>query len=286
MKTQFLQVETADAWHLDGVRYFPQDSNRPIQSVDAWLLVHGTGGNFYSLGVLADFANELVKHGQTVVRINTRGHDFIAGYAPARGFGGAAFESLADCVLDVKAWIDELVRLGHQRIALVGHSLGGVKCLYSQSQAPHPNVVAVIGISPPRFCHANWQASDKAQPFRDHFHQATEFVASARGHELMFVQQPLPMWLTADGFLAKYGPHDEFDLARLLPAVSVPVLIILGTESVARSPAFESTPRLIGDLQATCPQVSLRLVPGADVGYAGQTHVPPQLALEWIAVSE
>ena len=89
-------------------------------------------------------------------------------------------DSVTDCVHALRAWIDELVRRGFQQMGLVGHSMGGVKVVYLQAHDPHRNVVSVVGISPRRFCHAEWQASDKAQRFRDHFRQATWPPAEAR----------------------------------------------------------------------------------------------------------
>ena len=97
----------------------------------------------------------------------------------------------------------------------------------------------------------------------------------------MLVQQPLPLWLTAAGFLAKYGPHDDYDFVPLLPRLTCPTLLIVGTASVASSPAFESVPAAVQELQPSTPHLNLQLVPGANTGYSGHLDVPAQLALEW-----
>ncbi len=99
----------------------------------------------------------------------------------------------------------------------------------------------------------------------------------------MLVQQPLPLWLTAAGFLAKYGPHDHFDFLPLLPRLNRPTLLIVGTESVALSPAFESVPAAVQKLQPSSLQLDLQLVPGANTGYSGHLDVPARLALEWFS---
>ena len=99
----------------------------------------------------------------------------------------------------------------------------------------------------------------------------------------MLVQQPLPLWLTAAGFLAKYGPHDDYDFIPLLPRLSRPTLLIVGTESVASSPAFESVPAAIRQLQTSHPHLHLQLVPGANTGYSEHLDVPARLAVEWFA---
>lgn len=277
MQVELIRTKTVDGVLLDGSL---QQADAAISSVNrtVWLLVHGTGGNFYSSGVLQIFAEQLVGGGQSAARINTRGHDVITAVG-----GGAAFESIADCVHDLRAWVDWLVRRGFSQIVLVGHSLGGVKAIYSQAHDPHPNVVALVGVSPPRFCHAEWQTSPQAGAFRDHFRQATELAECGRGDELMLAQQPLPLWLTAAGFLAKYGPHDNYDFIPLLPRLTCPTLVIVGTGSVESSPAFEATPAAIGQQLKTQKHLCLQLVPGANTCYSGQLDAPVRLAREWFA---
>ena len=282
---ELIRTKTADGVLLDGSLFRSSATSESSGGPVVWLLVHGTGSNFYSSGVLHSFAEQLVHRGCSVARINTRGHDIISALPGGRTplSGGAAFESIADCVHDLRAWVDELIRRDFQRIVLVGHSMGGVKAIYSQAHDPHPNVMAVVGISPPRFCHAEWQSSPQATAFRDHFRRATDFVASGRGGELMLVQQPLPLWLTADGFLAKYGPQDDYDFVPLLPRLTCPTLLIVGTASVESSPAFESVPNAVRQLQASHRHLHLRLVPGANTGYSGHLDAPGHLASEWFA---
>lgn len=284
MNVELIRVKTADGVQLDGSLQKP--SRMGFSSpFTAWLLVHGTGGNFYSSGVLQVFAEQLLQSGYAVARINTRGHDIVSTLPGARVplSGGAAFESIADCVHDLRAWVDELVRRDFQRVVLVGHSMGGVKAIYAQAHARHPNVVAVVGVSPPRFCHAEWQSSPQAAAFREHFQHATHLVESGRGTEWMLVQQPLPLWLTAEGFLAKYGPHDDYDYVPLLKHLTCPTLLIVGTKSVESSPAWASVPDAVRQLQTSQPQLHLQLVPGANTGFTSHLDAPGQLAIAWFA---
>lgn len=284
MSLDLIRTKAADGVLLDGSL---QRSDVVSTSSDrtVWLLVHGTGSNFYSAGVLRVFAEQLAGGGHSVVRINTRGHDIISTLSGGRSplSGGAAFESIADSVHDLRAWVDELIRRDFSRVVLVGHSMGGVKAIFSQAHDRHPNVVAVVGVSPPRFCHAEWQSSPQAAPFREHFRRATELVESHRGDELMLVQQPLPLWLTAAGFLAKYGPHDDYDFVPLLPRLTCPTLLIVGTESVTSSPAFGSVPDAVRQIQPSQPRLHLQLVPGANTGYSKHLDAPGCLAQEWFA---
>ncbi|HTI52143.1 MAG TPA: hypothetical protein VL475_14370, partial [Planctomycetaceae bacterium] len=109
---ELVRVTTSDGLSLDGALVSPECSG--TLPVDAFLLVHGTGSNFYAPGVLETFAQHAVKAGAAVLRVNTRGHDGISSI-PGRGRsvkGGAAFEKIGDCVHDLHAWIDLLAARG------------------------------------------------------------------------------------------------------------------------------------------------------------------------------
>jgi len=79
--------------------------------------------------------------------------------------GGATYEVIADCRVDLNAWIEFLMERGYARIALAGHSMGGVKSAYTLAHDSYPAVRSLFVISSPRFCHANFMAHPKAEQF-------------------------------------------------------------------------------------------------------------------------
>ena len=119
LSMELIRVRTVDRVLLDGSLQRAVAAESSSQNT-AWLLVHGTGSNFYSAGVLQTFAEQLVIAGHSVARINTRGHDIISALSGGRSplSGGAAFESIADCVHDLRAWVDELIRRDFSRVVL------------------------------------------------------------------------------------------------------------------------------------------------------------------------
>lgn len=289
------RTTAADGVRLDGAlhrgrRAADGSSSAAAWNLDAALLVHGTGGNFYSPGLLETFADDCTAAGLDVLRVNTRGHDGMATSSVDRSTGsgqgpvaaGAAFESLADCRFDLRAWLDRLVEAGRCRVLLVGHSVGAVKSLWYAAQETHPAVVRILAITPPRFAHRVWQTDPRAGAFRESYAEAERLVAAGRPDELLTVSQPLPLVLAAAGFLAKYGPHDDFDHILCLPRIRVPVRIVLGSQSVADSPAFASLPEALDEIAARHAQVTWRLVPGANTGYAGQPHAPFEELRAWL----
>ncbi len=217
--------------------------------------------------------------------MNTRGHDAICSNPGPFGAqrGGAAYESIGDCRSDLHAGINELLRRGYRRIALVGHSMGGVKAIYTMAEASHPAVGHVITFSAPRFQHAAYFSHPQGGKFRDDYQIARSFVDDGQPDRLMSITLPLPMLITARNFLEKYGPEDTYDIARRLPAVRCPVLLLIGTESITRSPAFSNQPEVLAALAAEHSHIEFQTVKDANTNYTGHGEVPFARVCEWLS---
>ncbi len=281
---ELCRVTTEDGMQLDGV--FQQSEPGEARRKTALLLIHGTGGNFYGTGILSRIADEAVQHGYPVLRINTRGHDLAAllpgPHGPVRG--GAAFEHVAEAPFDIAAWADWLSLRGCQRVVLVGHSLGGVKALRSQALAPHPAVIGVIGLNPPRFSHRQFQADPRCTPFRRDYAEAERLVAEGQTERLLHVTQPLPMVITAAGYLEKYGPGDPLDYVPLLPRIGCPQLILLGGHCVETNPAFDGLSETLTAVRNS--SLTCELVAGADVNYRNDPSEPWRRMAPWLSRME
>lgn len=290
-----LRVRTDDDVLLDGFLRQPDahtaSSAHPAgDAVDLCLLVHGTTANFYAGGVLERFSETAFQHGVATLRINTRGHDVVtvSRGGGQRGFAGAAFECVAEGSLDLDAWLAAGAQLGFRRIVLVGHSMGAVKSLLYGCRATVPTeLVGVLAVSPPRFCHAHWQSHPRAEAFRSDYVRASQCVAEGQYEQLLRVSQPLPLLITAAGFLEKYGPEDRYDYVPHLAAVQRPTHILVGAESVAGSPAFAGLPEQLAQAtrepplaplhQATpspTPRLTFEIVPDADINYTRAPEAP------------
>jgi pimeloyl-ACP methyl ester carboxylesterase len=275
---ELCRATTTDGLQLAGVLTVPAEAGST-----ALLLIHGAGSNFYSGGVLATIAEQAAAVGFPVLRINTRGHDLAASIPGPKGpvQGGAAFERVLDCRLDVTAWCDFLQQRGHARIVLIGHSLGGVKAFWSQQLAPHPAVSHVVGVSPPRFRHQKFQTDERCEPFRRDFAAASQCIAAGRPDTLMSVTQPLPLLITAAGFVEKYGPDDGLDYVPILPQLSRPKLILLGGQSVETNAAFADLPTELSRIAAGESQFAFELIAGADINYRNDPEEPWRRIRHW-----
>ena len=278
---ELARVETADGVWLDGLW---EPASRPGLPFDACLLVHGTGANFYSPGVLEVFARHARTAGVSTLRINTRGHDGICTLRTRSGSrpGGAAFETVAEANLDLDAWLDWLVARAASRVVVAGHSMGGVKCLLWQAQRPHPSVRRLVAISPPRFHHATWQQHPAGAAFRADFARAAALVAAGEGESVFSSRQPLPLLTTAAGYVEKYGPADRYDFLPRLTQIACPSLVLVGELSERDSPAFDGTvTRLQHDAQLA-GRVMARRIAEADIGYRNDPAAPWHAFVDWV----
>lgn len=271
MNVELCRLTTSDGQQLDGA--FCQTAvERNSVPVDAFLLVHGTGGNFYSGSVFDTWTRLSLAAGIPVLRINTRGHDGLAGG-----------ERVADCVHDLAAWLDWLAMRGCRRVAVVGHSMGAVKTLFAAAHQPHDSIVACIALSPPRFCHAILIADPRYTSFREAWQRSVELVAAGRGDEWLSVTQPLPLVMTAAGFVEKYGPDDRYDFVPWLARLSSPTLFVFGEQTVTTSPPFADLPEAIERELTRMPAGSgLHVVPGGDMAYRPSPEEPFRLAWKWL----
>jgi pimeloyl-ACP methyl ester carboxylesterase len=275
MLVDLVQTMTRDGLRLDGALQPPAATSDDL-GISAFCLVHGTGGNFYSSTLFDACAERLTRLGCAVLRVNTRGHDGISTAALARGGRrqGAAYEVVDDCRHDLAAWIDWLSERVGPRIGLVGHSLGAVKCFYALAQEPRPAVRRLIALSPPRLSYSWYAASPQGAEFLETYALAERRVGEGRPGELLEVKLPLPIAITAAGYVEKYGPDERYNYLRFASGAACPTLVTLGSVEVDGNMAFQGTPDELTRLGQRYPHLQVEVLAGADHFYTG---VRPQL---------
>lgn len=295
MLVELVQVTTADGVRLDGMFQpaepaptndaLPPGAGALPLGIDAIVMVHGTGANFYASTMMDLLAERLRQRGVATLRINTRGHDGIS-TAVTRTGGlrqGAAYEVVDDCRHDLAAWLELAQQRGFQRVALLGHSLGAVKSIYTLAQLAGESattagsnsnkspVTRLIALSPPRLSYSYFAASPRGADFLAMCQQAESLVTAGREESLIEINFPLPYAVTARGYLDKYGPSERYNVLRHLPAIRCPTLVTFGSIEVQSNVAFRGLPEAIEALQlpAGGARPSVALVAGADHFYSG-----------------
>jgi pimeloyl-ACP methyl ester carboxylesterase len=280
MHVDLVQATTRDGVRLDGMLQTPASATNSWP-VDAICCVHGTGGNFYGSTLFDAVAARALQAGCAVLRVNTRGHDGISNAATARGGRrlGAAYELVDDCRHDLAAWVAFLQEHVGPRIALVGHSLGAVKCLYALAHEPALPVARVIALSPPRLSYAWFCESPEGAKFVETYLEADAHVQAGRPGALLDVPLPLPFVITAAGFVEKYGPDERYNYLRFLKSVPCPTLITLGELEVSGNMAFRGAAEAIGQI---APTVGVTTIPGADHFYSQARTALVECLDEWL----
>jgi alpha/beta superfamily hydrolase len=265
-----IQVPTRDGVRLDGAFRAPAEAAPAKVGVDAFCLVHGTGGNFYGSTLFDGLAERLLGLGCAVLRVNTRGHDGISSAVTAAGGKrlGAGYEVVDDCRHDLSAWVTWLKQRAGPRVGLVGHSLGAVKCLYAAAREPGLAPRCLIALSPPRLSHAWFCASPEGPQFLETYHRAERLVQDGQPLALLDVTLPFPFVITAGGYVEKYGPEERYNYLPLLTGLPAPTLVTLGGVEVENSMAFRGAAEALAKLAGRAGPLTVATIAGADHFYS------------------
>ncbi|MDA7979411.1 MAG: alpha/beta hydrolase [Pirellulales bacterium] len=288
MKAELVRTETADGVRLDGAFLSPPVKVADKFDFDAALLVHGTGANFYSSSLLRYLAQAFRDAGVATVLANTRGRDLVHTASTSSGprLLGAAHEIVGDCKFDLPAWLNFLRERGYTRPALVGHSLGAVKGVFTLAQIPQ-DVVRLIAISPARLSYAHFMASDKAELFRADFAAAESCVACGAPEELLQIKFPIPYSVTAAGYLDKYGPQETYNVLNYIDRLKLPTLFTFGTKELVGHPAFRGLPEAIETVASEhgMSNINTAVIADADHFYSGTMSELWNRVRRWLAAA-
>jgi hypothetical protein len=125
----------------------------------------------------------------------------------------------------------------------------------------------VVAISPPRLSYSWFCQSPNRAEFLDHIARAERLVEQGNPAGLMEITLPLPMLITAAGYLEKYGPDERYNFLKLLPAIRCPTLFTFGELEVASNMAFQGSP--VAVLASKNSNVRVETIAGADHFYSG-----------------
>ena len=189
MLVDLIIVTSADGLSLDGAFFEPATGVSPKGPVDAMLLIHGSGGNFYRTATKA-MAEDLRNQGYACLAINTKGHDTVWSPQGSGEYYGNALEILDNSRHDLAAGIDYLWEKGYRNIGLLGHSMGAVKVGYYAATEDDDRLVTVIPISPVRLSYSYYMESDDAEEFKSIIERADQMEAEDRAQELIEVRFP------------------------------------------------------------------------------------------------
>lgn len=283
MLVDLVKTSTSDGVRLDGALHCPAHDDRLI-GVDAFVFLHGVGGNFYGGSLFDNITASLVEQGAAVLWVNTRGHDAMNTVAGRRKRQGAAYEVVDECRLDIAAWCDFLVERGYARIGLLGHSLGAIKAVYSQAFEPHAAVCSVVAASPPRLSYSCFNNGERSSDFFATIRQAQQHVSDGKPDTLMEVDFPFPIVITAAGYLDKYGREERYNIVKFAERLTIPTLFIYGERELEfGGVAFAGVPDALKNVSPSANPFDIVTIAGADHSYSGTYDVLAQEVRTWLA---
>lgn len=292
MSLELVQTTTSDGVRLDGAYQKPDYSLRSELGVDVMILHHGVGGNFYGSGPFEDFGPWLVEKGCAAIRVNNRGHDAVsqANVGGTRKRLGAAYEIIDDCRQDWSAWIDFAQEAGYKRIGVWGHSLGAVKSIYHMALDGDTRVQCVVASSPPRFSYSTFVNVDEWEGAKNVGERDAKDCARAQqclneGHpdELIEVEWPRPMMVSAKTYIDKYGPEEKYDVVKHIPAVPVPLFTVIGTKEPHDQFPFFGLPEEMQKLAGELDHFTFEYIDGADHPYTHHRKEVWDVTSKWLA---
>ena len=228
MLVDLVHTKTSDDVTLSGIVLEPEQPRTDL-AVDAIVMVHGSGGNFY-LSPSNPRAVKLRDMGIPAALFNTRGHDVVGGRA-GKTRTGNAYELLSETHLDLQATVGFMAQRGYERIGIWGSSLGAVRVVLAQAKNQNPNVAAVISLAPMRFSHEYYSECEMADEHLRNYEDAKALVDAGRGHEIMFVDFPNPgAYFSADVYLDRHC-SEHYDITKAYTNdIECPLLILTGSE--------------------------------------------------------
>lgn len=284
MLVDLIRTMTADGLRLDGALWPARPQAGVALPVDAALVIHGTGSNFYGSTLLDALAGAFAEWGVPTLVANTRGHDIISTAWTTDGprLAGATHEIVDDCRHDLAAWTKLLAERGLARVALVGHSLGAVKAIYALSEGALPNVRLLVAVSPPSISHARFARGARRETFLADLAAAQAYLARGEGESLIPIRFPLPYVITAAGYVDKYGPAERYEILVRLPRVAVPTLVVYGSQELRHNPAFEGLAETVEALDPKRARIAVEVIAEADHFYTGLRDALAARVARWL----
>lgn len=299
MRVELVRSVTRDGLRLDGALVEPAakiplppgeggSRSEPGEGIrtpaSAALLLHGVAGNFYTSSTFEPLIPKLQELGLAVLTVNTRGHDsvFAVSLGNVRQRLGAAYETVDDSRHDIAAWVEFLTSRGHERIVLIGHSLGAIKAVYAHAHEKFAEVAAVVAASPPGLSYSAFMNAPESSVFFDSLSTAKRMVAEGHGDDLFTAKFPFPLLITAASYIDKYGPAERYNILKFAAELPCPALFTCGSKELASGGiAFAGLP----DALMSLPNADRRataVVEGADHVYTGLAETWAQVVVSWL----
>jgi pimeloyl-ACP methyl ester carboxylesterase len=147
--------------------------------------------------------------------------------------------------------------------------MGAIKAILTLAGPRPPQIARLVAISPPRLSYSHFCTTPRADEFLRTFATAQQCIDQGRGEELLLIQFPIPYYVSAAGFVDRYGPEEKYNVLKLLDRVSCPTLVTYGSSEVRGQVAFRGMPEAVARLATAFNSLQVAVIAGADHIYTG-----------------
>ncbi|PIQ72556.1 hypothetical protein COS50_02615 [Candidatus Roizmanbacteria bacterium CG03_land_8_20_14_0_80_35_26] len=290
MKGELVRITTKDGLELVG---FFIDKKSDI----AVLHFHGTSGDFYTHKFVEVEGEKLAKENISFLTANNRGHDVYADIRKHKNGKvewtqiGGGFEKFEDCLLDIDAWIDFLIKRGIKKIILQGHSLSQ-KILYYQYVKKNPNVIGQIHLSPQNDDGLMYYALGEKK-YQEINKKIKQIIKEGRGNEVLPKEYSPVSYVTSaqmyHGYLTDYGAgtltpyhNPQSKNWQVLEKTTDPLLVIFGSKDAYMKPSSETAAKLMKEKAKSAKSVMVKLIKGATHSYLCYEKELVEIIFDWI----
>jgi len=290
MKGELVRITTKDGLELVG---FFIDKKSDI----AVLHFHGTSGDFYTHKFVEVEGEKLAKENISFLTANNRGHDVYADIRKHKNGKvewtqiGGGFEKFEDCLLDIDAWIDFLIKRGIKKIILQGHSLSQ-KILYYQYAKKNPNVIGQIHLSPQNDDGLMYYALGEKK-YQEINKKIKQIIKEGRGNEVLPKEYSPVSYVTSaqmyHGYLTDYGAgtltpyhNPQSKNWQVLEKTTDPLLVIFGSKDAYMKPSPETAAKLMKEKAKSAKSVMVKLIKGATHSYLCYEKELVEIIFDWI----
>jgi len=290
MKGELVRITTKDGLELVG---FFIDKKSDI----AVLHFHGTSGDFYTHKFVEVEGEKLAKENISFLTANNRGHDVYADIRKHKNGKvewtqiGGGFEKFEDCLLDIDAWIDFLIKRGIKKIILQGHSLSQ-KILYYQYAKKNPNVIGQIHLSPQNDDGLMYYALGEKK-YQEINKKIKQIIKEGRGNEVLPKEYSPVSYVTSaqmyHGYLTDYGAgtltpyhNPQSKNWQVLEKTTDPLLVIFGSKDAYMKPSSETAAKLMKEKAKSAKSVMVKLIKGATHSYLCYEKELVEIIFDWI----
>jgi len=286
MKGELVKTITADGLELKGF-FIDQKSDLAV------LHFHGTAGDFYTHEFVEVEGEKLAKEKISFLTANNRGHGVFSDIRRHTNGkvewtqGGGGVEKFEDCLLDIDAWINFLIKKGVKKIILQSHSLTQ-KILYYQYKKSRKKVVGQIHISPcndaglmksilgeKKYIETNNMIAEMIKTGKEKTKLPEELSAVCQMNALAY-----------SGYLVEEGEGNLFPYHNpqskkwiVLEKNKEPFLAIFGGADIYIKPSNDIAAELIKQKS----QADVRIINGASHSYLGYENELIKIIFDWIS---